>query len=142
MLDDEGAVRGRRALVIEDGPTVTHGGMPYGAGYLAAIRAGATVIDPRADAAAEIRSVFAAYPHLGNVLPALGYGPAQLRALEATINAAQADVVVSATPLDLAGLLQLNKKIVRARYEFAEADAPELSAIVAAFVEQTVRGGV
>jgi len=141
-LDDESAVRGRRALVVEDGPTVTHGGMAYGAGYLAAIRAGATVIDPRPAATAEIRKVFAAYPHIGNVLPALGYGPAQLRALEATINAAPADVVVSATPMDLAGLLQLNKKVVRARYEFAETDAPELSAIVAAFVEQTVRGGV
>jgi predicted GTPase len=141
-LDDESAVSGRRALVVEDGPTVTHGGMPYGAGYLAAIRAGATVIDPRPAAAAEIRKLFQAYPHIGNVLPALGYGPAQLRALEATINAAQADVVVSATPLDLAGLLQLNKKVVRARYEFAETDEPELAAIVDAFVEQTVWGGV
>jgi predicted GTPase len=141
-LDDESAVRGRRVLVVEDGPTVTHGGMPYGAGYLAAIRAGANVIDPRPAAAAEIHKVFEAYPHIGNVLPALGYGLAQLRALESTINAAQADVVVSATPLDLAGLLQLNKKVVRARYEFAETGEPELSAIVGAFVEQTVRGGV
>jgi predicted GTPase len=141
-LDDASAVSGRRALVVEDGPTVTHGGMPYGAGYLAAMRAGADVIDPRPAATADIRKVFAAYPHIGNVLPALGYGPAQLRDLEATINAAPADVVVSATPLDLAGLLQLNKRVVRARYEFAETGEPELSAIIDAFVEQTARGGV
>jgi predicted GTPase len=142
VLDDESEVSGRRVLVVEDGPTVTHGGMPYGAGYVAAIRAGANVIDPRPTATLEFRKVFAAYPQIGNVLPALGYGPAQLRALEATINAAPADVVVSASPLDLADLLQLNKRVVRARYEFAETGEPELSAIVDAFVEQTARGGV
>ena len=141
-LDDERFVRGRRALVVEDGPTVTHGGMPYGAGYLAAVRAGAEIVDPRPAAAAEIGAVFAAYPHIGKVLPAVGYGPAQLSALAATINAAPADVVVSATPLDLARLLRLDKKVVRAHYEFAEAGEPELSWVVDVFVARTARGGV
>ena len=133
-LDDAAAVAGRRALVIEDGPTITHGGMAYGAGYLAAIAVGADIVDPRSAAAAEIRAVFDAYPHIGKVLPAVGYGSAQLRALAATINHAVADVVVSATPVDLARLLRIDKKIVRARYEFAETGDPMLSAIVDQFV--------
>lgn len=134
-LDDEAAVGGRRALVIEDGPTITHGGMAYGAGYVAAVAAGATeIVDPRLAAAPEIAEVYRNYPHIGRVLPALGYGATQLRALEQTINAAAADVVVCATPIDIARLFRINKPVVRARYEFAELDEPKLSAIIDAFV--------
>jgi predicted GTPase len=136
-LDDAPDVRGRRVLVIEDGPTITHGGMAYGAGYVAALAAGASeIVDPRASAAPDFVKAFEKYPHIGRVLPALGYGAAQLQALEQTINSADADVVVSATPADLARLLHINKPIVRASYEFAESGEPTLSAIVDAFVEK------
>jgi predicted GTPase len=136
-LDDARAVQGRRVLVVEDGPTLTHGGMAYGAGYVAANAAGAEIVDPRPAAAPEIEAVFKAYPHIGKVLPAVGYGPEQLRALEATINRAVVDLVVSATPVDLARLLRLNKPVVRARYEFAETDEPKLSEILEDFVDRT-----
>jgi predicted GTPase len=135
QLDNPEAVRDRRVLVVEDGPTTTHGGMPYGAGYVAATRAqAASIVDPRAYAVPEIAEVYARYPHIGSVLPAMGYFPAQLKALEATINKAEADVVVAATPSDLSSLMALNKPVVRARYEFAEIGKPSLSAQVEQFL--------
>jgi len=128
-LDDAAAVRGRRVLVIEDGPTITHGGMPHGAGYVAALQAGAAaIVDPRASAAPEIAAVYAQYPHIGPVLPAMGYSPAQLEALRQTINNARADVVVAATPIDLAALIDLDRPVVRARYEFVDSETPGLAA--------------
>jgi predicted GTPase len=136
MLDDEPAVRGKRVLVVEDGPTTTHGGMPYGAGYVAATRARAEIVDPRPFAAPEFAAAYAEYPHLGPVLPALGYDGGQIDALRRTINAAPVDLVVAATPIDLARLLPLNKRIVRARYEFAELEAGGLAALVEAFLER------
>ncbi|UCH50088.1 MAG: GTPase, partial [Betaproteobacteria bacterium] len=126
-LDAPERVNGKRVLVVEDGPTITHGGMAYGAGHVAATEANAKeLVDPRAFAADEIAEVYAQHPHIGPVLPALGYHPEQLRALQDTINAADAEVVVSATPCDLAALLDVKKPIVRARYEFAEAGTPGL----------------
>jgi predicted GTPase len=132
-LDEPQAVAGRRALVVEDGPTITHGGMPYGAGWVAAAAQGAEIIDPRPFAAPEIAATYSAFPHIGPVLPALGYGEAQLRALAKTIEAADVEVVVAATPIDLARLIRTSKKIVRARYEFAEAGEPTLGAIIDEF---------
>jgi predicted GTPase len=137
QLDDPEAVRARRVLVVEDGPTITHGGMPYGAGYVAAIQAqAAEVIDPRSAAAAPIAALYAQYPHIGAVLPAVGYHAQQLRALEQTINATPADVVVSATPCDLAALIDIDKPVVRARYEFAEVGEPSLGGLVEQFMRQ------
>ncbi|WP_255575415.1 cyclic 2,3-diphosphoglycerate synthase [Caldovatus aquaticus] len=134
-LDDPAAVRGRRVLVVEDGPTLTHGGMPHGAGYAAARAAGAAeIVDPRASAAPEIAAVFAAWPHLGPVLPAMGYDAAQRRGLEETIARSAAEVVVSATPADLARLLRPARPLVRVRYEFEEMDEPGLGAAVDAFL--------
>lgn len=127
QLADAGRVCDRRVIVVEDGPTTTHGGMAYGAGYIAATRARArTIVDPRPYAVAEIAQTYERYPHIGAILPAMGYSAAQLHALEETLNRAEADVIVSATPSDLAALIQVNKPIVRARYEFAEADPPQL----------------
>ena len=135
QLDNPEAVRDRRVLVVEDGPTTTHGGMPYGAGYVAATRAqAAAIIDPRAYAVPEIAEIYARYPHIGSILPAMGYFPAQLKALEETINNAEADVVVAATPSNLNSLLKLNKPVVRARYEFAEIGKPSLSDQVEQFL--------
>ena len=134
-LDDAAAVSGRRVLVVEDGPTITHGGMAYGAGYVAATAAGAaTIVDPRAAAAPGLAAVFARYPHIGRVLPAVGYSGAQLEALRDSINRARADVVVAATPLDLAALIAIDKPVVRARYDFAEAGEPTLGSLVDAFL--------
>jgi predicted GTPase len=135
-LDDEGAVRGRRVLVVEDGPTLTHGGMSYGAGYVAAVRAqAAAIVDPRPFATPGIAKIYAQYPHLGPVLPAVGYHAEQVAELRETIERVDADVVVAGTPSDLSALLKPTKPVVRARYEFAEAGGePGLGALVDAFL--------
>ena len=141
-LADPDAVRGKRVLVVEDGPTITHGGMAYGAGYVAATRAQPReIVDPRASAHADIAAVYARYPHIGRVLPALGYHPRQLEALRTTINASGAEVVVAATPCDLGALIDIDKPVVRASYEFAEAGEPGLGSLVDAFLEEKGLGG-
>ncbi len=141
-LEDPGAVRGKRVLIVEDGPTITHGGMAYGAGYVAASAAEPReIVDPRAAAHADIAPVYENYPHIGKVLPALGYHPAQLAALRATINACDAEVVVSATPCDLAALIDIDPPVVRAFYEFDEAGEPGLGSLVDAFLQEQQLGG-
>jgi predicted GTPase len=125
---------------VEDGPTITHGGMAYGAGYLAAIRGGAaTVVDPREVASPALRALFAGYPHIGRVLPAVGYDTRQLEELRDTINRAEADVVVAATPIDLAALIAVDKPVVRARYEYADAGEPMLGSVIDAFLAQATK---
>ena len=133
---DEAAVVGRKVLVVEDGPTTTHGGMSSGAGLTAALAAGATIVDPRTSAAPLIAETYAAYPHLGPVLPAVGYFPEQIAALEQTINDSDADVVVAGTPIDLNALIEVRMPVVRARYEFADASTPTLDSLVDGFLEQ------
>jgi predicted GTPase len=134
-LEQPAALHGRRALVVEDGPTLTHGGMSYGAGFVAAARAGVgELVDPRASAAPGIAEIFAAFPHIGRVLPAMGYGEAQREALRRTIEDSAADVVVSGTPIDLAAVLRLTKPVLRVRYELEEVGEPGLGAIVDAFL--------
>lgn len=128
------ALRGRRVLVLEDGPTLTHGGMATGAGWLAATRAGAQVVDPRPWLAPELVEVFQRYPQIGPVLPAMGYSPVQLQALAWTLAAAEVDAVVSATPADIAALIPIGKPVFRAVYEFAESDSPGLVDRVARFL--------
>jgi len=136
-LEDPAAVHGKRVLVVEDGPTITHGGMPYGAGYVAATEAeAAEIIDPRSVAVGEIAALYSQYPHIGAVLPAVGYHAKQLQALGETINAAEADVVVAATTCRLEALLDLNKPVVCARYEFAEAGEPGLTDLIEKFLGQ------
>jgi predicted GTPase len=126
-VDDPGAVRGKRVLVVEDGPTLTHGGMAYGAGWLAASRCGAAaIIDPRPHAIGSIRATYAQYPSIGPVLPAMGYGPAMIRELEQTINSADADLVLVGTPIDLGRFLTVNKPLQRAHYELQEISQPTL----------------
>ncbi len=137
QLDDPELVRGKRVLVVEDGPTITHGDMPYGAGFVAATQAqAAEIIDPRNFAVDEIAQVYSKYRHIGTVLPAVGYHHTQLQALSETINAADADVVVSATPCDLTALIEINKPVVRVRYEFAEAGTPGLGGLVETFLKE------
>ena len=133
-LDDASAVRGKRALVIEDGPTLTHGGMAYGAGTLAATRAGAAqLVDPRPYAVGSIKLVFEAFRQLGPVLPAMGYGDEQVRDLEVTIRAVPCEVVVVASPVDLRRLMQIDKPAVRVSYEVEEMGEPKLTPILREF---------
>ena len=136
-LDDAAAVRGRRVLVVEDGPTLTHSGMPHGAGYAAALQAGAAeIVDPRLSATPEIAAVFAAVRHLDPVPPAMGYDEAQRPGLAETIARSTADLVVSATPADLQGVIGRAHPVVRARYAFAEAGTSGLGSASEAFLLQ------
>jgi len=134
-IDRPEAVAARRVLVVEDGPTITHGGMPHGAGLVAAEGAGAAaIVDPRPFAAPTIGKAYAQYPHIGPVLPALGYGSEQLADLERTIAAADVDTVVVATPIDLAALIRIDRPVARVRYAFAEPGKPRLMALVDGFL--------
>jgi predicted GTPase len=142
VLDEPARVAGRSVIVVDDGPTLTHGGMGYGAGYVAATHAGAArIIDPRPHAVGSIAETYAKYPHLSNVLPAMGYGPQQLDDLRRTLDAANAEIVVSGTPLDLARLIQVRKPVVRARYNYADAGPPLLGDLLSEFLEEIQRGG-
>jgi len=120
-VDDPDAISGKRVLVVEDGPTLTHGEMTYGAGCVAAgNHAAASIIDPRPYAVGSIKTTFKKYPHISQVLPAMGYGQKQMSELEATINAADCDLVLIGTPIDLGSLLKINKPVLRVRYELGE----------------------
>jgi predicted GTPase len=132
-IEDPSTLRSRRVLVVEDGPTITHGGMPFGAGMTALRALGdVDIVDPRASAQGDIAATYERYPHIGPVLPAMGYGDAQLAALRATVNASAAEVVLAATPIDLARLGGFTKPIVRARYGYADAGEPKLGDLVQA----------
>ena len=128
---------GRRVLVVDDGPTLTHGEMPFGAGLVAARSAGAaTIVDPRPAAAGSIKDTFAKWPQLTNVLPAMGYDERQLADLEATINATDCDVVVTGTPIDLGRLITSCHPIRHVRYELEEVGSPTIADVLAPIVAQ------
>ncbi|MCL7937206.1 MAG: cyclic 2,3-diphosphoglycerate synthase [marine benthic group bacterium] len=128
FVEDGESIRGKRALVVEDGPTLTHGEMAYGAGWVAARRYGASeIVDPRPFAVGSIADTYARYPTTGDVLPAMGYGEKQVAELEDTIRAADADVVVVGTPIDLTRLIDFDKPSVRVRYELQEIGSPTLA---------------
>ena len=127
FVDDPKAIRGKRVLVVEDGPTLTHGEMAYGAGWVAARRFGAgEIVDPRPFAVGSILATYRKYPTTGNVLPAMGYGETQVKELEATINNANVDLVIIGTPIDLSRVLKINKPSQRVRYELQEIGQPTL----------------
>lgn len=131
-VDDPAAVRGKRVLVIEDGPTLTHGEMAYGAGWMAARRFGAAeIVDPRPYAVGSIAETYKKYPTTGAVLPAMGYGDAQVQELEATIRATPADLVLVGTPIDLRRVLKLDRPAQRVRYDLQEIGHPTLAEVLA-----------
>lgn len=134
-LDNPEKVKNKRVLVIEDGPTLTHGEMPYGAGILAARRYGARIIDPRPYLVGSLKDTFKEYPHLGKVLPTMGYGDEQLQELNEVIRKAKCDVVISATPTDLCRILMCTKPMVRVRYELKELGRPNLREVLKRFLE-------
>jgi predicted GTPase len=133
FVDDPAAIRGKRVLVIEDGPTLTHGEMAYGAGWVAARRFGAAeIVDPRPFAVGSIRTTYEKYPRTGAILPAMGYGDAQMRDLEATIHAADVDMVIIGTPIDLTRVIKIDRPSQRVRYELQEIGKPTLEDILKA----------
>jgi len=133
-VDDGAAIAGKRVLVIEDGPTLTHGGMKFGAGIVAAQKYGAAeIIDPRPFAVGSIKKTFEKYSHLDRVLPAMGYGDKQTEELDATIDRIDCDLIISATPIDLNRVITPNKKMLRVRYELEEIGSPTLKDVLKGF---------
>ncbi len=131
FVQDPAAIQGKRVLVIEDGPTLTHGDMTYGAGWVAARRFGAAeIVDPRPYAVGSILETYRKYPSTGAILPAMGYGDEMVRDLEKTINQAEVDMVISATPIDLTRIIKIDKPMQRVRYELQEIGHPSLEDIL------------
>jgi predicted GTPase len=131
FVEDPAAIRGKRVLVIEDGPTLTHGGMAYGAGWVAARRFGAAeIVDPRPYAVGSIKATYEKYSTTGAVLPAMGYGDEQIHELEETIHNAEVDLVIVATPIDLGRILDIGKPFQRVRYELEEIGQPTLEEVL------------
>ncbi len=136
-VEDESLIRGKRVLVVEDGPTLTHGGMSYGAGVIAARKFGASeLVDPRRWAVDSISETFRKYPKTGTLLPAMGYGNKQVRDLEATIDRVECDTVVIGTPIDLRRVVKIRKPSVRVRYDLAEITKPGLKEILEGFLAE------
>ncbi|MBA4312436.1 MAG: GTPase [Chlorobiaceae bacterium] len=133
-VEDENLIRGKRVLVVEDGPTLTHGEMAYGAGVIAAQKFGAKeIIDPRPWVVNSIAETFAKYPKIGILLPAMGYGGKQIKDLETTINKVDCDTVIIGTPIDLRRIIKINKPSVRVRYELDEIAKPDLNDLLLNF---------
>jgi predicted GTPase len=131
FVNDPAAIRGKRVLVIEDGPTLTHGEMAYGAGFVAARRFGAAeIVDPRPFAVDTIDATYKKYPKTGPILPAMGYGEEMIKDLQKTINKSDVDLVISATPIDLTRIIKINKPIQRVRYELEEIGRPNLEDVL------------
>jgi predicted GTPase len=137
FVENYEAIKGKKVLVIEDGPTLTHGEMSYGAGYVAAEKYGAAeIVDPRPYAVGSIKETYEKYTQLEVILPAMGYSPKQLKELEETINAVPADLVIVATPINLGKILKINKPYVRVKYELQEIGKPDLEDIIKEFFEK------
>jgi predicted GTPase len=136
-VDDPTVIRGKKVLVVEDGPTLTHGEMKIGAGVVAAQKFGAAgLVDPRPYIVGRLRETFETYPDIGSVLPAMGYGEQQLKDLEATINATECDAVIIGTPIDLNRIIKINKPNTRVYYDLQEIGRPDLSMVLDDFVKK------
>jgi predicted GTPase len=137
FVQDGEIISGKRVLVVEDGPTLTHGEMKYGAGIVAARKYGASeIIDPRPYAVGSIAATYRKYPNIGTLLPAMGYGEQQIKDLEATINTTDCDLVISATPIDLTRILNVQKPMLRVRYELQEIGTPNLEDVLGNFFKE------
>jgi predicted GTPase len=131
LVDDPERIKGKRVLVVEDGPTLTHGEMTYGAGVIAARRFGAaSLADPRPYLKGTLVETFNTYPHIGTLLPAMGYSSLQIKDLEDTINDCPCDLVLSATPIDLTAVVTVDKPVVRVRYEYSDNSKPGIEDVI------------
>ena len=136
-VDHPELIRGKRVLVVEDGPTLTHGEMKIGAGVVAARKFGASeLVDPRPFTVGKLSETFATYPGIGTLLPAMGYGEAQLKDLETTINNTDCDSVVIGTPIDLNRLIQIKKPNTRVYYDLQEIGEPNLKGVLGDFIQK------
>lgn len=136
-VENENLIHGKRVLVVEDGPTLTHGEMTYGAGVIAAKKFGAReIVDPRPWVVDSIAETYKKYPHIGTLLPAMGYGDKQVRDLEKTINRVECDTVIIGTPIDLRRIVKISKPTVRVRYDLAEITKPDLNDIITDFLKK------
>ncbi|MEM2528727.1 MAG: cyclic 2,3-diphosphoglycerate synthase [Ignisphaera sp.] len=133
-VDRPELLEGRRALIIEDAPTVTHGGLPYGAGYIVALKYGAEIVNPKPYAKGLIKQIYETYSHIGSVLPSVGYTRQQLNDLEKTIDDIECDVVVLGTPADISRIIKINKPIVRVRFNLKIVDGMSIKEIVDEFI--------
>ncbi|HVP37318.1 MAG TPA: hypothetical protein VMT04_10010, partial [Terriglobales bacterium] len=137
FLDKPELIRNKEVLVIEDGPTLTHGGMTYGAGIVAAEKFGAKeIIDPRPYAIGSLKETYRKYSHIGALLPAMGYSKKQISELQRIINSVKCDSVIIATPIDLRRVLRINKPSVRVRYELQEIGKPDLKDVLRKFISK------
>jgi predicted GTPase len=133
VVNEPEMIRGKRVLVIEDGPTLTHGEMPFGAGVVAAETfKAAEIVDPRPFAQGSLKEAFSVYPHIGNVIPAMGYTPDQINDLEQTIAKTDCDLVMFATPIHLPLVLNIERPTLRVRYEYRDHGNPTLEELVSA----------
>ena len=136
-VDNPELIKGKRVLIVEDGPTLTHGGMKIGAGTVAAERFGSSdIIDPRPYTVGKLKETFEIYPEIGKLLPAMGYGKQQLRDLEETINRTDCDAVIIGTPIDLTRVISINKPSTRVHYELEEIGSPNLEEILKEFIKE------
>ncbi len=136
VVDKPELVKGRKVLVVEDSPTVTHGGAPYAAGYVAAKKYGGEIIDPRPYVTGFFKKIYEEYPHMGPVLPSTGYTPEQLKELEESINNTPAEVVVLGTPSDITRLIKINKPVVKVSFRVKIVKGPSLEELVEKFLEK------
>ena len=140
-VSDPSAIAGKKVLVVEDGPTITHGGMPTGAGFAAALKySAAEIVDPRPFATYSISAVYRKYPHIGPVLPAMGYSPEQIEDLHRTLEVSRSDLVLSATPIDLQRVMTLTKPVVRVYYDLFEMPDERLKSIINEFLKVRMAG--
>jgi predicted GTPase len=141
-LDEPELVKGKRVLVLEDGPTLTHGEMSYGAGTVAAKKYGAAeIIDPRPFAVGSIKELYTKYPHIGDLVPAMGYYPEQLKELEDTIRRSECDAVIIGTPFNLRRLLDVDKPCAKVSYELQDMESPSLADVVKDWIAKRVKKG-
>jgi len=136
QIDNPESMRGKAALVIEDGPTLTHGGMGFGAGTVAAQKYGARIIPAEAHATGSIKELYKRFPHLKNILPAMGYSPKQIKELEQTINRADCEIVIDGSPVNLSRILKIDKPIVNVRYYLEEIGKPNMETVLSDFLKK------
>ncbi|MCY0868291.1 MAG: cyclic 2,3-diphosphoglycerate synthase [Desulfurococcus sp.] len=139
VVDNPKLIEGKKVLVVEDSPTITHGGAPYAAGYVAALKYGAQPVDPRSFATSFFKNIYEAYPHIGPVLPSTGYRPEQLKELEETIRRAPVDAVVLGTPSDITRLIRIDKPVVRVGFELRIVEGPSIGDYIEMFLEKARR---
>ena len=138
-VESDKDLSGKKVIVVEDGPTLTHGGMKYGAGYVAAKQGDAEIIDPKPYVVGSIKKTFEEFPQIQEIVPAMGYNEQQVKDLEETLNAAECDVIVDGSPIDLIKLVKCNKPIVRVSYDIGAAGNPTIEQMLDEFIEKHLK---